>query len=100
MTIRGKKAVEGSGFPQDQEPLQLIARAQLHQVLHDAAQETGVPFAYGKRLVTADEHEDKITARFADGTTATADVLIGADGIRSTVRTLIDPDAPGPAARR
>jgi len=35
-------------------------------------------------------------ALFADGTSATGDVLIGADGIRSTVRTLIDPDAPGP----
>jgi len=96
MTIRGKKVVEGSAFPQDQEPLQLIERAQLHQVLHDAAQDAGVPFAYSKRLVTADEHDDGITARFADGTAATADVLIGADGIRSTVRTLIDPDTPGP----
>ena len=28
------------------------------------------------------------------------DVLIGADGIRSTVRTLIDPDAPAPEVRR
>jgi FAD-dependent urate hydroxylase len=37
-----------------------------------------------------------VTAHFADGTQATSDVLIGADGIRSTVRTLIDPAAPGP----
>ena len=35
------------------------------------------------------------TASFTDGTTATADVLLGADGVRSTVRTLIDPAAPG-----
>ena len=35
-------------------------------------------------------------ARFEDGTTATADILVGADGIRSTVRGLIDPAAPGP----
>jgi len=41
------------------------------------------------------EGVDGITARFADGSTATADVLIGADGVRSTVRTLIDPNAPG-----
>ena len=41
-------------------------------------------------------HPTGITARFADGSTATADVLIGADGIHSTVRTLIDPTAPGP----
>lgn len=37
-----------------------------------------------------------MTATFADGSTASADILIGADGIRSTVRTLLDPDAPGP----
>ena len=72
MTIRGKKVMEGSAFPQDQEPLQLIARAQLQQVLHDAAQDAGVPFAHSKRLVTADEHEDGITARFADHTSAFA----------------------------
>ena len=32
--------------------------------------------------------------RFSDGSTATADVLVGADGLRSRVRTLIDPTAP------
>jgi 2-polyprenyl-6-methoxyphenol hydroxylase-like FAD-dependent oxidoreductase len=96
MTIRGKKVVDGAAFPQDQEPLQLIARADLHQVLRDAARAEGVQFAYGKRMVTAEENEGAITARFADGTAVSGDVLIGADGIRSTVRTLIDPDAPGP----
>jgi 2-polyprenyl-6-methoxyphenol hydroxylase-like FAD-dependent oxidoreductase len=56
----------------------------------------GVPIHYGKRLVTAEQAPDGVTATFADGTTATAEVPIGADGIRSTVRTLIDPEAPGP----
>lgn len=37
-----------------------------------------------------------MTAHFADGTEASADILIGADGIRSTVRQLIDPAAPEP----
>lgn len=96
MTIRGKRAVEGSAFPQDQEPLQLIARAKLHRILREAAREAGVAFVHGKRLVGANEHADGIEALFADATSATGDVLIGADGIRSTVRTLIDPDAPGP----
>lgn len=38
----------------------------------------------------------KIRARFADGTTACGDVLIGADGLRSVARGLIDPAAPAP----
>ena len=49
----------------------------------------------GKRLVGATEGPNSVTAKFDDGCTATADVLIGADGVRSTVRTLIDPKAPG-----
>jgi len=77
-------------------PLQVVDRAVLHEVLHDHATAAGVPFHYGKRLVGADEHANGVTARFADGSTATADILVGADGIRSTVRTLIDPAAPGP----
>src|SRR4029453_17451207 len=42
------------------------------------------------------ETDDAVTAHFADGTSASGDVLIGADGIRSTVRKLIDPGAPDP----
>ncbi|WP_067841404.1 FAD-dependent oxidoreductase [Nocardia lijiangensis] len=77
-------------------PLQMVDRAALHQTLHDHAVAAGVPVEFEKRLVGVDEHTDGVTARFADGSTATADVLIGADGIRSTVRGLIDPNAPGP----
>jgi 2-polyprenyl-6-methoxyphenol hydroxylase-like FAD-dependent oxidoreductase len=51
---------------------------------------------YGQRLVAARETATGVAATFADGSTAHADVLIGADGIRSTVRRLIDPDAPDP----
>ena len=36
------------------------------------------------------------TAVFDDGSRAEFDVLVGADGIHSTVRRLIDPKAPGP----
>ncbi|TDB73046.1 FAD-dependent monooxygenase [Micromonospora sp. KC723] len=77
-------------------PLRVVHRSQLHRVLHDLAAAEGVPVEHGRRLVDAQETEVGITARFADGGTATADVLVGADGVHSTVRTLIDPDAPGP----
>lgn len=79
----------------DVEPLQIVGRGDLHRVLHDRAVESGVRFEYGKRLVGAAEDPDSVTARFDDGSTATADILIGADGVRSTARTLIDPQAPG-----
>ena len=49
---------------------------------------------HGKRLVCP--ATGGVPRGFADGTTAEADVVIGADGIRSTVRRLIDPAAPPP----
>ncbi|MGW2626595.1 FAD-dependent monooxygenase [Micromonospora taraxaci] len=77
-------------------PLRVVHRAELHRVLHDRAVAEDVTFAYGKRLLDAEQTGDGVTAHFDDGTSATADVLVGADGIRSTVRGLIDRAAPGP----
>ncbi|WP_280398869.1 FAD-dependent monooxygenase [Nocardia carnea] len=91
----GGKLLPAPSLP-DQPPLQLVDRGDLHRVLHERAVAAGVPIDYGKRLVAAEHTGEGVTARFADGSTATADVLIGADGIRSTVRRLIDPAAPGP----
>lgn len=91
----GNRLAEFGGFPGLPATLGL-ARADLFRALADHAVAGGVRIEYGKRLVAVDETPGGVTATFDDGTTATADVLIGADGIRSTVRTLIDPDAPGP----
>ncbi|MFB7629742.1 FAD-dependent monooxygenase [Streptomyces sp. NPDC056149] len=83
------------GFP-ELPPTMAMPRDRLFRALTDHAAAEGVPFVYGKRLVDAEETADGVTARFADGSTSTADLLIGADGIRSTVRTVIDPQAPAP----
>ncbi|MEV4518373.1 FAD-dependent monooxygenase [Dactylosporangium sp. NPDC049525] len=77
-------------------PGQFVWRADLYRALHDEAGRRGVRIVPGKRLVDTVETEDAVTAVFADGTRASADVLIGADGIHSTVRSLIDPQAPAP----
>jgi len=77
-------------------PMRFFYRADLLRLLEQETARRGIRIEYGKRLVRATETADGVTAHFADGTAATADELIGADGIRSTVRTLIDPDAPEP----
>lgn len=77
-------------------PLQTIRRADLYEVLRDRAVAEGVRFEHGKRLTGVREEPQAATALFADGTEARADVLVGADGVYSTVRGLIDPAAPGP----
>lgn len=45
----------------------------------------------GKELVAVENRGDQVRAHFADGETATADLLVGADGIHSTVRTALFP---------
>jgi 2-polyprenyl-6-methoxyphenol hydroxylase-like FAD-dependent oxidoreductase len=76
------------------EPMQMVGRGDLQRVLRDRAVDAGVEFRYDERLVAVKNTATGVTASFSDGTSATADVLIGADGVRSTVRTLIDPAAP------
>lgn len=77
-------------------PPRQVHRKDLHRILHDMAVAQGIRVERGKRMVSAREDDGGVTAHFADATTASADILIGADGIHSTVRTLIDPAAPGP----
>lgn len=73
-----------------------LKRADLYRAVHDAAVDRGIRVRHDKRLVSAVENGNSVQASFADGTTAAADVLIGADGVWSTVRRVIDPAAPKP----
>ena len=82
--------------PPDLPPSRFVWRPELHRALHDEAVARGIPVRHGQRLVSATGSGEGVTARFDDGSEVTADVLVGADGIRSTVRALIDPAAPGP----
>jgi 2-polyprenyl-6-methoxyphenol hydroxylase-like FAD-dependent oxidoreductase len=73
-----------------------LTRARLCTALHGEARRRGIPIRHGRRLVGADTAPGQVTAVFADGSRARGDVLIGADGLHSRLRTLIDPDAAPP----
>jgi 2-polyprenyl-6-methoxyphenol hydroxylase-like FAD-dependent oxidoreductase len=74
-----------------------ITRGALSGALRAGAAAAGIRVRYSKRVASAGAGLDgRVTVTCTDGSSVTADLLIGADGIRSPVRTLIDPDAPAP----
>jgi 2-polyprenyl-6-methoxyphenol hydroxylase-like FAD-dependent oxidoreductase len=74
-----------------------IRRSDLYHGLHQEVVRRGIAVEHGKRLTTAGQAPGgAVTARFADGSTATGDLLVGADGVHSATRKIIDADAPGP----
>jgi 2-polyprenyl-6-methoxyphenol hydroxylase-like FAD-dependent oxidoreductase len=49
-------------------------------------------YRLGCEFVRSEQQGGTVTAQFADGSAATGDLLIGADGLRSTVRAALLPD--------
>lgn len=89
-TVRTGRAVDdGTGS-------RTIRRGDLYRALHDEAQARGIGIEPGRRLVGAHDVGDRVRAIFEDGSEEEADVLIGADGVHSRVRRLIDSGAPSP----
>lgn len=64
-----------------------VARADLQQLMMDAVGAANIRL--GRQLVDIADDGETVTATFADGTTDTADLLIGADGARSIVRDYV-----------
>src|SRR6202790_1950405 len=65
-------------------PYMTAHRADLHNLLRRAIGDA--PLTLGATCVGADTVNGGAVTHFADGTTAEADIVIGADGIRSAVR--------------
>ncbi|KAK4545700.1 hypothetical protein LTR36_002654 [Oleoguttula mirabilis] len=62
-------------------------RGDYHEVFLQAVRETGVPILMGHEVVGFDEDRPSIV--LADGSEITADVVVGADGIKSRARELV-----------
>jgi 2-polyprenyl-6-methoxyphenol hydroxylase-like FAD-dependent oxidoreductase len=88
-------AVSNGGRLADGTAAHTIKRARLYRALHQQATDRGIQVVFGKRLVDAQPTQDGgVVATFQDGTQAAGDLLVGADGIHSVTRRLIDPAAP------
>ncbi|OJJ33373.1 hypothetical protein ASPWEDRAFT_30453 [Aspergillus wentii DTO 134E9] len=83
--VGGAKEKMGFGYMR-------IKRVDLQDVLLEAVHKADIPVHFDKRLTTIEENQDSVTVTFSDGTTDTADILLGCDGIHSQARRLyVDP---------
>lgn len=104
--LTGMRVVDATGTEVAKAPLgehdhplaayRCLRRADLTLALQTEARRRGIEIRHGARLTSIAEDAASVTATFADGSTATGDLLIGADGLNSVTRSLIDPAAPGP----
>src|SRR5918994_3814742 len=78
----------------------IVKRGLLQRVLREEAESRGIWTEYGKRLVSYETigNGGGVIARFEDGTEVEGDLLVGADGIHSRVRPLMDPDSLRPSS--
>jgi 2-polyprenyl-6-methoxyphenol hydroxylase-like FAD-dependent oxidoreductase len=57
--------------------------ADLQRVLYDAAVRAGASIIFGKNVTELDVDEPGLTFEFEDGSAATGDLIVGADGMSS-----------------
>ncbi|KAF9927653.1 hypothetical protein FBU30_002992 [Linnemannia zychae] len=62
----------------------VLSRPALHGLLYRQIPKDRIHM--GKKVLTTEDKEDKVIVSFSDGTTASGDILVGADGAYSAVR--------------
>ena len=66
-----------------------ITRPRLHKILQDAAQASGAQVRLGITAKSIQQHNDQVHVTFTDGSTGQYDLVVGADGLRSSVRHML-----------
>jgi 2-polyprenyl-6-methoxyphenol hydroxylase-like FAD-dependent oxidoreductase len=74
----------------------VLKRERIFRLLRDEVVSQGIPIQYGHRLEGLEMQGEQVIAHFQDGSSAHGAALIGADGINSSTRQVILPDAPQP----
>ncbi|MCX4091600.1 FAD-dependent monooxygenase [Nocardia sp. alder85J] len=69
-----------------------MPRPALARILHDRAAAVGVAVRFGCTATTLTQDGDGVDVTFTDGATGRYDLVIGADGLRSTTRRLVGID--------
>ncbi|SDR54741.1 2-polyprenyl-6-methoxyphenol hydroxylase [Paraburkholderia fungorum] len=71
-----------------------IMRPALAEILAQATRAAGVNVKLGCSFAKLEPHNDHVSVTLTDGTQARYDLVVGADGLYSTVRAAIFPEAP------
>ncbi|MER7244750.1 NAD(P)/FAD-dependent oxidoreductase [Kribbella sp. NPDC000426] len=93
MLTEDYKEVLSMEIPQSTDPVESeksISRMTLRQVLLTGLDDV---VEFGKEFTRFEQHGEQVTAHFADGTSATGDLLVAADGSGSRVRRQYLPQA-------
>jgi 2-polyprenyl-6-methoxyphenol hydroxylase-like FAD-dependent oxidoreductase len=77
--------VAGRGYP----PINGIARPVLHEILTSTAKQLGVSVRLGLTVDAIHDTTDRVEVRLSDGSTGAYDLMIGADGAYSKMRSLL-----------
>ena len=83
-------SLNGSGYP----AMIAIRRPALHELLLRASNEAGARIRTGLTVSSISDTSGEVDVAFSDGTRGTYDLVVGADGFRSTVRQTVFGDAP------
>jgi 2-polyprenyl-6-methoxyphenol hydroxylase-like FAD-dependent oxidoreductase len=67
----------------------LLYRSELHAVLHDAVCRASIPTRFGLHIEAVEEEGRQARVKLSDGTIEEVDLLVVAEGVRSTTRRLL-----------
>jgi 2-polyprenyl-6-methoxyphenol hydroxylase-like FAD-dependent oxidoreductase len=67
----------------------LLYRSELHGVLHHATCRASIPTRFGLRVEAVEEDERRARVKLSDGSIEEVDLLVVAEGVRSTTRGLL-----------
>ncbi len=77
--------ITGTDLP----PMNGVTRPKLHQILTDKALSEQIEIRYDTAFVKLEEDENGVDVEFADGSTERFDLVVGADGVLSSVRRFV-----------
>jgi 2-polyprenyl-6-methoxyphenol hydroxylase-like FAD-dependent oxidoreductase len=73
-----------------------IMRPILHDILSSTVRSEGIAVRLGVKVAGLEQDESGVDVSFTDGVEKRYDLVVGADGIYSSIRQMIFPDAPSP----